>query len=244
MRNQMRVAFTNVIHSKFFYLTFAIMGVFSVMNIIKQIIIDRTTDTGASVFIQTLEDSSLTFVLSVCVACMIGSEFTNRTIDNEVRIGYSRFSVVLSRAIVILPLSVMPCYLEVAMSTISTGIANGFQPSLPAADLLIRFAIFSIQVISIQSVTLLIMFACKKAFTGIIISFVFALLTCNILRALWPVGGGIFKYTNYYRIMMTVELGTDTLSAQDNWISLAVAIISLAITVCAAYIIFWRAELK
>ena len=244
MRNQMRTTFINVVSSKFYFLAFAVMGVFSAMNIIKQILIDGTTSTGSEVFVQTLEDSSLLFALSVFVGCIIGSEFTNRTIDNEVRTGYSRFSVLISRAIVILPLSVVPYYLHVAMSTVSVVIVNGFGSSMSAVDMLIRFAVFSLQVMSIQGVTLLIMFACKKPFSGIIICFAVTLITCNILRGFWPDDGGIFKYTNYYRISMTEQLDINTLSVQDNWISFAVAIIALASTVCVTYIVFRRSELK
>lgn len=239
MNNQMKVEVIHLRKSVLFYLAIAAFVVLSMMYSWKMVYTDMSNNSGIDAFVGTMSDTSLMFILSLFASYVIGNEFTNRTIDNEIRIGYSRFSVVLSRAIVVLPFTLIPYLAYTVTSTLFLGLANGFATAFTVSDLIIRFILFALQVMSIQSIAMFIMFACKKASLGMMVNTCFAVVTCNLLRNILQ-DNSLFKLTSFYRIMMNNQ----SMSVQDLLISFVSAIATLLLMVYASYIVFRKAELK
>lgn len=240
MNNQIKTEAIKLRKSVFFYLVIVMFIVFGLMNGLKSVFADMRGESGIDALFDTISDTSLMFVLTLFVSYLIGNEFTNRTIDNEIRIGYSRFSVILSRAIVVLPFTVV-VYLAYSITmTLIFGIATGFESAFTVYDLIIRLLLFSLQVMAIQSISLFVMFACKRASLGMMINVSLTVVTCNILRNLLEDGGIVFKYTSFYRIM----LNNQSMTSQDILISYVSALVTLLLVLCATYIAFRKAELK
>jgi hypothetical protein len=78
----------------------------------------------------------------------------------------SRFSVILSRAIVVLPFTLAPYLAYALTSTLVFVFANGFGAVFSITDLITRLLLFVLQVMAIQSISMFIMFACKKSLLG------------------------------------------------------------------------------
>lgn len=53
----------------------------------------------ATVFSFSICDTSFMFLISLVAAWFAGNDFQNRTIHNEIKVGYSRFSVFMARTI-------------------------------------------------------------------------------------------------------------------------------------------------
>jgi hypothetical protein len=92
----------------------------------KLIFVDKDAITGYEMYIGAIRDTSLIFVLSLFVAYFVGNDFTSRTINNEVQIGYNRLTVILSRGLVILPYAAVLYLFYVVPLTVMIGIFNGF----------------------------------------------------------------------------------------------------------------------
>jgi len=238
MSNQIRVGMVRIGRSVFLYLTIAGFITFAVMYCVKMIQ-DRVFFTGEEALMGTFADTSLLFIVSTFTSHIIGSDFTNRTVDNEIRIGYSRLSVVLSRAAVVLPLTFAPYLAYCLCCAAAMSAVNGFGTVFTAADILVRLLLFFLQVASIQSFTLFIMFACKKASLGMLLNICFAVLTCNLLRNFLD-SNAIFNLTSFGRIMMNDRVMT----VRELSVSFVSAAVTLAVMVTATWLVFRRTELK
>lgn len=240
MNSQIKVAIIRVKKSMFFYFAIIAFIILAFMSGLKAVYVLNTTDSGIDAFLEAISDTSLILVLSMLTSYIVGDEFTNRTIDNEIRIGYSRFSIILSRAIVVLPFSLVPYLAYTVTSALILGIANGFSTSFTVAELVIRLLLFLLQLMSIQSMTLFIVFVCKKASLGMMVSVGFSFITCNILRNFFEDGGVFFRYTSFYRIMTNRTM----MDWQDILRSFILAVGTVIIMVCITYFVFRKAELK
>ncbi|MGL6197482.1 MAG: hypothetical protein ACRC3H_00975 [Lachnospiraceae bacterium] len=240
MNNQIKVEVVKVKSSFYFYLTILAFIVFGLMYSITMVYIRKLDFSGSNVLISTMSDTSLIFALSMFTSYFMGNQFTHRTLDNEIRIGYSRVSVVLSKAMVILPLSVFP-YLAYSITCILVVTpVNGFGSDTSILNAIILFILFIFQLMSIQSFTFFIMFCCKKASLGMMLSTAFTVITCNFLRNILEEGELLFRYTSFHRIMMNSQ----SMTSQDIFISYLSAIATLLLMVYATYIVFRKAELK
>jgi ABC-type transport system involved in multi-copper enzyme maturation permease subunit len=202
--------------------------------------IDKLEISGVHIFLSTISDTSFLFILSMFASYFIGNEFTNRTIDNEIRVGYSRFSVILSRWIVVPPFTTLIYLFYTATVTLFVGSINGFETEFPVYELFVRLILFILQVMAIQSFAVLIVFICKKASLGMLISISFSVVTCNILRNFFAEDSYIYTATSFYRI----TLNSKQLSPQETILSFASAIITVLIMYCITYISLQKAEVK
>jgi hypothetical protein len=148
-------------------------------------------------------------------------------------------SVVLSRAIVVLPFTALLYLFYAVPRVLLTGIANGFGDTLVVYDVLIRTLLFTLQVMAVTSFTALIVFWCKKASLGMMISVCFTVITCNILRSFLG-ENTIFQLTSFYRIQMN----SGAMASQDILVSFVSAVVTIAAVLFATYIVFRKAELK
>ena len=238
MYNQLKVEFYKLRKSLFFYIAMLGFLTASVLMAVSQISQGRDI-SGQDAFLGSISDTSLLFVLSLFVSYFIGNDFTNRTIDNEIRIGHSRLSTILSRAIIALPFTALLYLFYSVPYALIMGFVNGFDGGVVATDFLIRTPLFVLQLMAILSFSALIMFWCKKSALGMMLSVCFTVVTCNILRNIMN-DNAIFRFTSFYRIT-TNNLSMTT---QDIMISSVSAIVTIFIALLAAYIVFRKAELK
>jgi SNF family Na+-dependent transporter len=61
----------------------------------------------ATVFSFSICDTSFMFIISLVTAWFVGNDFLNRTIHNEIKVGYSRFSVFITRTITAVIMAVL-----------------------------------------------------------------------------------------------------------------------------------------
>lgn len=61
----------------------------------------------STVFSISLCDTSFMFIISLVAAWFAGNDFMNRTIHNEIKVGYSRFSVILARTLPAVTMSIL-----------------------------------------------------------------------------------------------------------------------------------------
>ncbi|MCM1192791.1 MAG: ABC transporter permease [Butyrivibrio sp.] len=142
---------------------------------------DITTDT-ATVFSSTVCDTSFVFIIAIVSALFMGKDFSNRTICNEVKLGYSRFSVLLSRTIIVCAFSVLLHLIYVAAAIIGTSVVRGFDSSFLCAENVFWLLTVIIQLAAVICGVVLISFLTKKVSEAIAFSALYAALCCNILR--------------------------------------------------------------
>lgn len=70
------------------------------------------------------------FLISIIAAWFIGADFGNRTVTNEIKLGYSRLSVILSRTLVIYLQSVVLHVIYVTAAIAGYCIAHGLDGSV------------------------------------------------------------------------------------------------------------------
>jgi len=181
----------------------------------------------------------LFFILSLFASYIVGKEFTDRTIDNEIRIGYSRLSIILTRFLVVLPLTVVPYLAYSITCSVVVGIMHGIGQTFSVGELLVRFLLFSLQVMSIQSISMFVMFASRKASFGMMINVGVTFVTCNYLRNVAE-DNVLFRASSFYRIMMNFK----TMTMQELLFSFASAILMLVVMVYASFVAFNKADLR
>jgi ABC-type transport system involved in multi-copper enzyme maturation permease subunit len=239
MHNQLKAEFYKLRSTKSFYIVILIYAIFSTFQFEDAFFSNELGISGQQVILGAISEPDLLFVIALLMSSFVGSDFTNRTITNEIRIGYSRISVVFSRAIVVFAVTVMLYLLYVIPGALVMSISNGFGDVITVGEVLIRAILFAFQVMAVISFTLLIVFWCKNASRGMKLSTFFTLITCNILRSFFY-DNAIFQATTFYRIQMNERIMT----SQDIIISFVSAIATLAAVLFATYMVFRKADLK
>ena len=240
MHNQLKLELYKLKRSKFLYLVsfaFIALGIIIGVNSTKM---NMSMVSGKAIFLESISDTSLLFLLSLFICYFIGDDFTNRTIDNEIRVGYSRLSVIIARGIVALPFTVLIYMCYTVTITVCFGIINGFGTEVTIAEMLVRLILFALQVMAVQSFTIFFMFVCRNATLGMMISVCFTFVTCNILRNIFGENNLLFRITSFYRIMMNDK----DLTTQNIIVSFVSAIATILIMFLLTHIVFQKAELQ
>ena len=102
MFNLLKVEFYKLKKFQFGYIAVLFMFVMGYLcgdNRIGNKIFDSTDNTARAFLF--VSDTSLVFLISIVMALFIGRDFSNRTICNEIKMGYSRFHILFSRTIVV-----------------------------------------------------------------------------------------------------------------------------------------------
>lgn len=240
MINECKVQWYKLRRSPIFYL---MIGFYLLMAglIISKISGRDVRITGTEMFLGGIGDTSLLFGLTLFVSYFIGMDFKNRTIENEIRIGYSRWSVLLARSIVVLPVAVgIYIFAYVLPVTVGSTVADGLGAGLSVQGAILRLVLFCIQVAAVLSFTILFMFVSNSATVGMMVSVCFTFLTCNLLRNFLDAHNPVFALTSFCRIMMN-EGG---LNGKDIVISALSATINTVAVLVLTYHLFKREELK
>lgn len=183
---------------------------------------------------ETIGDTSLFFIVALCVTWFVGAEFSERTVQNELKLGYSRLSVVFVRFI-------YSCFIASAIHLLSITaiIAGAFMrygfslTELNGADFLWLFIVL-VQVCALQGFTVLFVFLIRKAAAAMAVSAIFTLITCNLCRNF--IKAPVYVYSCFSL-------------AQDNepktlWVSFIFALAVLFIVPSVTYLVFRKADME
>ena len=188
----------------------------------------------AKVFSLSVCDTSFMFIISLVAAWFAGNDFLNRTIHNEIKAGYSRFSVFMARTITTVIMAELLHLTYVSAAVLGFAVKYRFDGSIFSVTNLVWLLVVMLQICANICIVMFIVFALKKAPSGIAVTVVFSFVTCNILRNF--ISGSVFRLT-CFSLAQTSDNRTLALSAV-----FAAAVIVISLT--AAHFVFRKAEIK
>ena len=188
----------------------------------------------AKVFSLAVCDTSFMFIASLVAAWFVGNDFLNRTIHNEIKVGYSRFSVFIARTITTVIMAVLLHLTYIFATVFGFAVKYRFDSSIFSMTDFVWLLVILLQICANICIIMFIVFALKKATSGIAVTVVFSFVTCNILRNF--ISDSIFRLT-CFSLAQTSDSRTLALSAV-----FAAAVIVMSLT--ATHFVFRKAEIK
>ena len=188
----------------------------------------------AMVFSLSICDTSFMFIGSLVAAWFAGNDFLNRTIQNEIKAGYSRFSVFMARTIPTVIMAVLLHLTYVFAVVLGFVVKYRFDGSIFSMTDFVWLLVVMLQVCANICIVMFIVFALKKVTSGIAVTIVFSFVTCNVLRNF--ISDSVFRLT-CFSFAQTSDDRTLALSAV-----FAAAVIVISLT--ATHFVFRKAEIK
>lgn len=140
------------------------------------------TGHTADAFRATVSDTSFVFLIAILAALFIGRDFSNRTIGNEIKLGYSRTQILLSRMLAAGAFSLLLHMIYIVSTLIGFCVVRGFDTSAFCLENGLWLLTVLLQLAAIIGGVVLISFLVKKMAEAIALSALYAALCCNILR--------------------------------------------------------------
>lgn len=192
------------------------------------------TDNAAIVFSSVVSDTSFVFLISIIAALFISMDFSNRTICNEIKLGYSRFHILLAKMIMVCIFSVL-FHLTFIISTIfGFFVERGLDVSLFRMENVLWLLTVLIQLSAATSGVVLISFMAKRVSEAVALSALYTFIFCNILRN--------FVHTKIYTLSCFCFVQNNS---SENMLFAAIsAFITMIVFLAIAAITFNRAEIK
>ena len=154
------------------------------------------SDTTDVVFSSIVSDTSFVFFISIVLALFMGKDFSNRTICNEIKLGYSRVHILLSRMAVVCAFAALLHVIYVISAVLGFSILRGFDASVLCVENVLWLLTVLIQLVAVASGVVLISFIAKKVSEAITLSAMYAFILCNVLRNF--ISAGIFTRSCFY----------------------------------------------
>lgn len=134
------------------------------------------------VFSDACCDTSFTFISTLVSSWFIGSDFGNRTIQHEIKLGYSRVSVIIVRAVPVFLTTIVLHSIGILSAMLGLGVKAGFSmDGFSGRDVWWCITI-ALQIIAFQSIIILIAFCLRSFGPAIAASVCFTFFACNVLR--------------------------------------------------------------
>lgn len=146
------------------------------------------TDHTTEAFSATVSDTSFVFLIAIAAALFIGRDFSNRTIGNEIKLGYSRTHILLSRMLGAGAFSILLHVIYIVAALIGFSVVRGFDTSLFSLENFLWLLTVLLQLAAIISGVVLISFLVKKMSEAIALSALYAAVCCNVLRNFFSTG--------------------------------------------------------
>lgn len=184
MHNLIKVEFYKLKKFQFGYIAMLFMFVVGYLygdNRIGNTVFD-ITDNTATAFSYSVSDTSFVFFISIITALFIGKDFSNRTICNEIKLGHSRFHILLSRTIMACSFAVLLHLIYILSTIVGFSVIRGFDTSLFRMENVCWLLTVLLQLIAVTSGVVLISFMTKKVSEAIAVSALYTVICCNILR--------------------------------------------------------------
>lgn len=188
----------------------------------------------ATVFSFSICDTSFLFIVSLVAAWFAGNDFQNRTIQNEIKAGYGRFSVLLARTITTVIMAELLHLTYVFATVLGFAVKYRFDSSIFSTTDFLWLLVVMLQIGADICIVMFIVFALRKVTSGIAVTVVFSFVTCNILRNF--IGESVFRLT-CFSLAQTSDNRTLALSA-------VFAAVVIAASLTAAHFVFRKAEIK
>lgn len=182
MKNQFTVAFFKLRRFLLMYFAIIILAIFGALWGYQHLAALEGYNSLYGAFLASNSDTSCIFLLSLVSAWFIGSDFGNRTIQHEIKFGYSRACVVLVRAAAVFGLAVLLHFCYIAGTMFGTGIRAGFSWEGFGGRDILWCAVIALQLVAFQSIIVWIVFLIRKFAAAITISVCFAIISCNMIR--------------------------------------------------------------
>jgi len=139
-------------------------------------------DNTNIVFSDVVHDTSFVFFISIVIALFMGKDFSNRTICNEIKLGYSRFHILLSRMIVVCAFAALLHVIYIISAVLGFSMWKEFDTSMFCVENVLWLLTVLIQLAAVISGVVLISFITRKMSEAIALSAMYAFVCCNILR--------------------------------------------------------------
>lgn len=188
----------------------------------------------ATVYSFSICDTSFMFIISLVAAWFAGNDFLNRTIHNEIKIGYSRFSVFMARTITTVIMAVLLHLTYVFATILGFAVKYRFDSSIFTITDFVWLLVVMLQICANICIVMFIVFALRKVTSAIAVTVVFSFVTCNVLRNF--ISESVFRLT-CFSLAQTSDSRTLAWSAV-----LAAAVIAFSLT--ATQFVFRKAEIK
>ncbi|MCM1190011.1 MAG: ABC transporter permease [bacterium] len=188
----------------------------------------------ASVFSLSICDTSFMFIVSLVTAWFAGNDFLNRTIQNEIKTGYSRFSVFMARTVTTVIMAVLLHLTFVFATVLGFAVKYRFDSSIFSVTNFAWLLVVMLQICANICIVMFIVFSLRKVTSGIAVTVVFSFVACNILRNF--ISDSFFRLT-CFSLAQTSDSETLALSA-----ALAAAVIAVSLT--ATHFVFRKAEIE
>lgn len=193
-----------------------------------------TNENTAAVFSHTVCDTSFVFIIALVAALFIGRGFSNRTICNEIKLGYSRFHVLLSKMTAACILAALLHTTYIISTVLGFSIVRGFDASVLSPGNALCLLTVLIQLTAIISGVILISFTTKKMSESIALSAMCAAICCNILRNY--MSSKIFTLSCFYFVQDNNE---------ENLVFSGIsALVTMLVFLTIAAFAFRKAEIK
>ncbi len=188
----------------------------------------------AKVFSLSVCDTSFMFLISLVAAWFAGNDFQNRTIHNEIKVGYSRFSVFMARTITAVIMAELLHLTYVFATVLGFAVKYRFDSSIFSMRHFGWLLVVMMQICANICIVMFIVFALKKVTSGIAVTVVFSFVSCNILRNF--ISKSVFRLT-CFSLAQTSDNRTLVLSA-------VFAAVIIVISLTATHFVFRKAEIK
>lgn len=139
-------------------------------------------DDTADAFSHVVSDNSFVFIIAIVAAMFMGKDFSNRTICNEIKLGHSRFHILLSRTVMVCAFAVLLHVLYVIFAIVGFSAVKGFDTSLFSGENALWLLTVLLQLVAILCGVVMISFLAKKASEATVLSALYTVICCNILR--------------------------------------------------------------
>lgn len=232
MHNQFKVEWFKMRRFSLFYI--ALCGIALIGFFYGYLKLPPLSEGIYTAFTCTISDTSFLFFYSLVSAWFIGGDFSSRTVHNEIKIGYSRWSVLLVRMVVVSAMSVCFHFAYVLSTMAGVGVQIGFQADAFRMQDVFWCVTVMLQIIAAQSFIVFIAFLLRKASAAISVSVCFSFITGNILRNFME--AKIFTVSCFYFVQ---DASNANLAYADIF-----AISAFGIMTVATYLIFNRADIK
>lgn len=179
-------------------------------------------------------DASFVFIITLVAAWFAANDFLNRTIHNEIKVGYSRWSIILSRTVTTFIMAIILHLTYITASVAGFCAKWGFDSSIIKGRNLVWLLIVLLQICANVSFVMLIVFGLKKVAAAISFAVIFSIISCNILRNF--IRDGIFRFTCF---SLAQDGSTETLL-----VSGVLALITIISAMTATHLIFEKSEIK
>lgn len=140
------------------------------------------TDNTDLLFSSIISDTSFVFFISIIMALFIGKDFSNRTICHEIKLGYSRVQILLSRMFVACAFAAMLHVIYVLAAVLGFSVVRGFDTSVLCVRNVFWLLTVLIQLVAVISGVVLLSFLAKRLSEAIALSTMYSFVCCNILR--------------------------------------------------------------